>query len=157
MANHIPTKTSFKKGHIRDSISIDKQSQTMVEQYRLGLRKHPIKPKGIKDKYTPIDCRICGKKYIPTSGRQRWCRECLPNNFYRRIYQRYGLDKKRYLELLTESGLCPICENRKATVVDHCHKTNKIRGIICNHCNTSLNLIENKEALERALKYVSIP
>ena len=145
---------TFKKGHIRNIESIEKQRQTMKKQYSLGIRKHPIKLKGIKDKYAKMKCSICNDDFIPTSGRQKWCMNCIPDSFSRRIYQRYHLNKKQYLDLMDDSGLCPICKKRKAMVVDHCHKTNKVRGIICSHCNISLNLIENKEILERAIIYL---
>ena len=39
MANHIPTKTSFKKGYKRSSQSIEKQRQTMIKQFTEGKRR----------------------------------------------------------------------------------------------------------------------
>jgi len=156
MANHIPTKTSFKKGHRRSSVSIDKQVKTMKSQIKQGIRKLPVKPKGIKDKYKEIECLKCKNKFIPVSERQKWCKECVPDRTARRIMQGYGLSHKEYLQMLSIADeKCPICLIRNAEVIDHSHKTGKVRGIICYHCNMALHLVENKELLQRALNYLN--
>jgi len=68
---------------------------------------------------------------------------------------RYNISKPELLEMLEEiNGICPICLKRKAICIDHDHKTGKVRGIICSHCNTALNLVEDKESLDRAVKYI---
>jgi len=67
----------------------------------------------------------------------------------------YNLSKKEHdILLIKNNGLCWICLKREAKVVDHCHDTKKIRGLLCYHCNTALYLIEDKEALRRAIEYV---
>ena len=40
--------------------------------------------------------------------------------------------------------------NPKMAHTDHDHKTNKIRGILCNRCNTALGML--KEDLKRVYK-----
>ena len=100
-------------------------------------------------------CIKCGKKYKAESARQKWCKECAPNKSARRILQRYGISDLEYKALLKDAPICPICEKRKATVVDHCHSKGHVRGIICHHCNTALNLVEDKKALYRAIKYLN--
>lgn len=102
-----------------------------------------------------IKCEHCNKDFIKESVTQKWCKECVPNNKARAIIQRYKINNKEYLDLINEAnGECPICMKNKATVVDHDHKTDKVRGFICQHCNTALNLVENEEALERAILYI---
>lgn len=55
---------------------------------------------------------------------------------------------------------CAICkinvpEGKGKWCVDHCHTTNKIRGILCHNCNVGLgNLKDNILILEAAIKYL---
>lgn len=40
-------------------------------------------------------------------------------------------------------------------VVDHCHATGHVRGLLCHNCNRALGLLKDSEqALQRALKYL---
>lgn len=59
---------------------------------------------------------------------------------------------KNILEEVTECTICGVKEN---LVVDHCHKTNKIRGLLCNHCNRGLgHFKDDPELLEFAKIYL---
>ena len=50
---------------------------------------------------------------------------------------------------------CVICGSEEELVVDHCHKTNKIRGMLCNHCNRGLgHFRDDPELLEFARIYL---
>lgn len=100
-------------------------------------------------------CIHCKNVFKANSGRQKYCFECAPTKSALRILNRYKISYIEYVEMLKKSPICEICLKRKSVVIDHCHKTNKVRGIICNHCNTSLHLIENKPALYRAIKYLN--
>lgn len=103
------------------------------------------------------NCVKCSGKYFPTSARQKWCKVCVPTKAFRGIMSRYSLSKREYDEMLFSSnGLCWICDIRPAKVVDHCHKTGRIRGLLCNGCNMLLPIIDDKIKLERAIKYVSV-
>jgi hypothetical protein len=40
--------------------------------------------------------------------------------------------------------------------IDHCHSTNKIRGVLCNNCNTALGLVgDNIGTLQSMVEYLS--
>lgn len=79
----------------------------------------------------------------PEAGRQQ---ACLRN------YKIYGLTEEEFLVLLQkQNGVCAICgrpERRKIRgrvtrlSVDHCHKTGRVRGLLCAHCNSKLSLVE---------------
>jgi len=66
-------------------------------------------------------------------------------------------------------GRCGICgiEMRRPTkgrgqaldvvAVDHCHKTGKVRGLLCNGCNKGLGLFrDNPDFLRRAVVWVTM-
>lgn len=77
---------------------------------------------------------------------------------YRRLY---GMSLQDYNTLfLEQGGKCKICkthqtEFNKSLHVDHCHKTNRIRGLLCNRCNLVLGKAEdNIELLKEHIKYL---
>lgn len=50
---------------------------------------------------------------------------------------------------------CAICKRRRPLVIDHDHKTSKVRGLLCNNCNIALGLFEDKKSsLANAIKYL---
>lgn len=63
-----------------------------------------------------------------------------------RLLKRYGLTQATYLELLESQGnACALCYRRPETTrfhVDHCHKTNRVRGILCHQCNWYLGTVD---------------
>lgn len=55
-----------------------------------------------------------------------------------------------------QSSRCGICsELLSKPFIDHCHKTNSIRGLLCCFCNTGLgNFKDSPERLVAAIKYL---
>ena len=53
-----------------------------------------------------------------------------------------------------QNGLCKLCEQSKKLVVDHCHETNRIRGLLCIGCNAALGAYQklSKEPYKTKLK-----
>ena len=46
-------------------------------------------------------------------------------------------------------------EEERRLSVDHCHKTGKIRALLCGQCNTMLGMAqEKKDILQMAIKYL---
>jgi len=72
----------------------------------------------------------------------------------------YGLSLEEYNKILDkQGGVCAICLNPctsgKNLGVDHCHKTNKIRGLLCQSCNTGLGKFrDNRKLLNKAISYL---
>jgi hypothetical protein len=78
---------------------------------------------------------------------------------YGRKY-RYGLDNDQFTKMIEEQGnSCKICSKDLGTckaVVDHCHSTNSVRGILCNSCNVALGFINDDLGwLNKAKKYLT--
>jgi hypothetical protein len=71
----------------------------------------------------------------------------------------YGLTEDDYRKMLEEQkNKCLICESdftAKGPQIDHCHKTGKVRGILCSLCNTAIGKLKDSvEIITRAAKYV---
>lgn len=54
---------------------------------------------------------------------------------------------------------CAICKAIilfKESKLDHCHKENKVRGVLCHNCNAALGFFkDNIQALRNAIRYLS--
>jgi hypothetical protein len=73
----------------------------------------------------------------------------------------FGIDIHEYNKmLLAQNYSCKIClshqsEFKKQLFVDHCHKTGKIRGLLCNHCNIGLGKFKDDVGIiNNAIKYL---
>lgn len=80
------------------------------------------------------------------------------NSWFTDIKRIYGLSKEQYLLILkNQNNKCAICENDlsvKKSCIDHCHETNKVRGILCFNCNLGIgNLQHNPKFLRKAALY----
>lgn len=76
----------------------------------------------------------------------------------RHIKSRYGLNPEEYNKMLEDCEyrceICGIKPNRLC--VDHDHKTNKVRGILCNYCNLGIGLLKDDiNIILYAIKYLS--
>lgn len=56
-----------------------------------------------------------------------------------------------------QKGKCKLCKKyqNKYLAVDHCHRTKKVRGLLCNSCNLAVGHIETKiKIINKILKYI---
>jgi hypothetical protein len=81
-------------------------------------------------------------------------------NIRRNMMKRvYNLSEEDYLVLLYQNkGACHICNisfQWKKEVVDHCHDTGYVRGLLCQKCNTGLGLLgDTRRSIEKVLNYL---
>lgn len=70
--------------------------------------------------------------------------------------KKYNLDDELANRLSEDrSGVCEICGNISQLVVDHCHSSGIVRGLICSHCNCLLGYSrDNTHTLKSAIKYL---
>ncbi|MEY4507941.1 MAG: Pectobacterium phage [Pseudomonadota bacterium] len=86
----------------------------------------------------------------------------------RRLQRAYGITLKQAREMLaSQGGVCAICKNlledqacagksRRGTVIDHCHETGLVRGVLCSLCNKGLgHFSDNPEFLGAAISYLA--
>ena len=70
----------------------------------------------------------------------------------------YGLTVTEFDAMaLAQGGVCPICTNpMEPPVIDHCHETGRVRGLLCRPCNAAMGLLGDSEAgILRALAYLT--
>lgn len=54
-----------------------------------------------------------------------------------------------------QGGRCALCFKEKLLILDHCHKYNEARGLICRGCNFALGVFEDDpDRMIRAADYV---
>jgi len=119
-------------------------------------------------------CTTCKKvkeeKDFPRGTRGAVCKDC-KNKYARRVYdpekqreklyiRRYGITIKDYNEMyISQDGKCAICKKEKTITnnfyVDHCHKTKKVRGLLCMRCNSGIGYFKDDESLmKKAIVYL---
>lgn len=104
------------------------------------------------------NCKHCGEKHTLRGNKCRVCKDG--------IY-RYKLNRTEQLKLLeSQNCKCALCEKelelfqgREGGFIDHCHATGKVRGILCNRCNTVVGGLENKSIgdIDKILSYIFPP
>ena len=112
-----------------------------------------------RNRYSAI-CKECDK--AASRARHRKYRDedserLTERNRITKLKSRYGLTPEEYEEMFkSQSGKCKIChEELTDSVIDHCHETGKVRGILCRHCNSGLGLFkDNTTHLMNAIKYL---
>jgi hypothetical protein len=62
--------------------------------------------------------------------------------------------------LAAQGNACKICgspnSGERSLAVDHCHRTQRIRGLLCSACNTGLGSFrDSPELLKSAIKYLA--
>lgn len=116
------------------------------------------------------DCKECSYKYH-TKWNKSLRSKNLRKKYYKKYYeqgkvrkwklkQRYNLTLEQYDKMfIKQNGVCAICgvslEYLKANV-DHDHKTDKVRGLLCSKCNTFLAALDDKAFLNKAIQYLSV-
>lgn len=109
-------------------------------------------------------CKACkceqAKEWRKTpSGINSQKRTNKSNARYNQIKSRYGLDKNDYHNLVEGIIACQICGNEftgREPVIDHCHESGKVRGLLCMSCNSMLGYAkDNMQVLAAAIEYLN--
>lgn len=137
---------------------------TIRQRLRSGLSVEEAVAKPVKTLRRP-SWTECGKRICATCGvvlekaRNRQA-NCAPCKLRYSAEHRVGVPQGTHLTLWEQQqGRCLCCQDsfqnmasQRAPHLDHCHETGRVRGLLCNRCNTSLGLIQ--ESRERALALV---
>ncbi len=78
----------------------------------------------------------------------------------KQLLDQYNLTEDQFNKMIiSQNNLCAICNNpqtgNRLLAVDHCHKTGKVRGLLCTKCNNGIgNFNDNIEILNKAIHYL---
>lgn len=100
-----------------------------------------------KENRKAFRCKPCVAEGVrSTPNRKEWQRSYDLN-------RKYGLSTKDF-KLLSQNG-CAICGDKSDLVVDHCHVTGKVRGVLCSSCNKGLGFFrDSQHFLTKAKEYL---
>lgn len=125
----------------------------------IRLAKYIRKTPAISDDGTRL-CMYCKQVKDISDFVKNSCR-CKSCNSANRRQKMYGITRENFNDMMHDQNYkCAICGDirigkENSLCVDHCHKTNNIRGLLCNHCNTALGKFEdNVEILQNAINYL---
>jgi len=122
----------------------------LADFYR--IRKDPSLPSSYA-----YECKTCTTHRVRTRHRKDPTRQ--RNNDLKRLY---GITLSEYNHMLsTQNHCCAICGTDKpggrwnSFAVDHCHETNKVRGLLCKSCNIMIGEAkDNIDILQKAMVYL---
>jgi hypothetical protein len=114
---------------------------------------------------------------VAKNGVSAWCKQCTRQatldrqkrdkesvkliNRRARLKRSFGMTVQQYDEMLdAQGGCCALCGSdfpggRGRFVVDHCHDTGRVRGLLCNLCNVGLGALrDSPQLLQKAIHYL---
>lgn len=113
-----------------------------------------------------IYCRTCKRKIQKKNRPSKELRKSKRSRYARsdrnwRLKTLYGITVDQFEAIFAAQGnKCALCKSEKSDgknfVVDHCHKTGRIRGILCSYCNRALGMFKDSvDLLGTAIVYLS--
>lgn len=129
------------------------------------------KDAALRDGYKPIcktcyaadakranDARRLEDPSIFTKRSTAWRHANPEKNRLQHVLRTYGLDAETYQGMLeAQDNACAICRQAftKTPAVDHNHDTGKVRGLLCQRCNTICGLTgDSPDWLRAAITYL---
>jgi len=76
------------------------------------------------------------------------------------LIKKFGINADQYEAMFVEqNGVCAICRKleicNRDLCVDHCHTSNRVRGLLCTNCNMALGKFQDSiEYLQNAVEYL---
>ena len=116
-------------------------SKCKLSKSKTEFAKRSSKKDGLRSQ-----CKACDQEY--RNNNQDAVREYHYQN-------RYGISLEQYNnKLQAQNYCCDICgsshvehQRMKTLVVDHCHTTGQVRGLLCHSCNIAIGAVKEKEEI----------
>lgn len=108
-------------------------------------------------KYRPCATPLCKDQAFQKGT---YCKRC---SYEANLRARYCVTLEEYAWLAHKQNFCcAVCKKplnfalpKRGAVLDHCHKTGKVRGLLHSSCNTAIGLLgEDPVTIELAATYV---
>lgn len=142
------------------------QEITAEKRREYGQRWKDRNPEAAKESHRRAQLKWRAANREKVRERQReWAKANREKvNGYRRKQHyrtKYGLTEEgRNAMIAAQNFKCKTCAadspgNKRGWVVDHCHASNKVRGILCHDCNLALGHVKDDVViLESLIKYL---
>lgn len=117
-----------RRSQISSAVAWQKKNQEAFREYQRQWRRDNAKRLAVSAKWSRLKCK-------------------------------YGVTKEGYGRMLAErNGGCHICGRSPPEVqlhVDHCHESNKVRGLLCGHCNKAIGMFQDDvKRMQEAIEYL---
>ena len=137
------------------------QKKVRADRARQWRKDHPRLAKKTDRKYRE-KYKEKRKRYVQ-SWRERDANHWSKKKREYNLRYSYGLTVEAYDALLQQQkGQCALCGTSESgtrsgvLVVDHDHKTGRVRGLLCKKCNSALGYLRhNVSVLSKAIEYLS--
>lgn len=131
---------------------------TEQNTYKNYNKSYDYECKTCKNKRNKKNRKLRGKDWL--EYRKEYSKRRVKENRCYNLRNNYGITLQEWEELFISQGSkCGICGTKEMPSMgwhtDHCHKTSKVRGILCHSCNTGLGKFQDStELLKKAVMYL---
>jgi hypothetical protein len=127
------------------------------DRYKESNKKTYLKNKGKNSKYKLEWQRRYRKEHAEEA--RKYAREYKRTKQQQHRLKTYGITQEMYDFLKQrQNNSCGICGrmfiDKTSPQIDHCHKTGKVRGLLCWNCNIRLGYLENEIFQAQSKKYL---
>lgn len=159
-------KTHCKNGHAltEDNVYWHSTTQSKVCKTCAKEATRRYRAKNDPDKGKPRTHCKNGHEISPdntvTYGGYDRCLPCVKTWSKAQRFRRYGLSQAEFERILeSQRGVCGICKDEmdgpRKQHIDHDHTTGKVRGILCDQCNTAIGKFKDSpEIIIAAAEYI---
>jgi 5-bromo-4-chloroindolyl phosphate hydrolysis protein len=170
----------FRKDSSKTCINCSKVSKNAYDLKKNGeLPKYAKVQKLLEEAYNKGNfiCKICNQeKELSNFGKHtnnnkynisRVCKSCSIELNKESKIKGYKISKSYFIDMLEKQYYkCKICntdikylssnkDKSKSACIDHDHKTNRVRGLLCSNCNRALGLLKDDfNIIQNAYNYI---
>lgn len=162
-------KKYYNKNRIKEIEDAKKWNKEHKEKYIANVLKwrkeNPEKVKTMKRNYRlrhPIEVRKRWKDWVNKNKEhyKKWGKEYHNRpevkKHYKEYMEKWHIKRREKIVGSPKPDICPVCKRKMRICVDHCHKTGKIRGWLCDSCNVALGRVDDRvDILKGLIKYLN--